>query len=79
MARTRIQENVGGSIEAPNYEGNDEEFPFLAGRFEQTDRLTLSVRYELLPNLNILAELSAISKSRVPDRNEWRAGFGWNQ
>ncbi|MBL0059938.1 MAG: hypothetical protein IPP40_00150 [bacterium] len=71
-------ENVGGSIYETNYEGNNENFPFLAGRFEHTDKINFSARYEVLPNLNLLFEIVAISKSRVPDRTEWKAGFGWN-
>jgi len=70
--------NVGGSIYESNYEGNDESFPFLSGRFEHTDKINFSARYEVLPNLNLLFEIDAISKSRVPDRTEWKAGFGWN-
>ena len=69
---------VGGSIYEANYEGNNEDFPFLAGRFEQTDKINFSARYEVLPNLNLLFEIDAISKSGVPDRTEWKAGFGWN-
>lgn len=71
-------ENVGGSIYETNYEGNNENFPFLAGQFEHTDKINFSARYEVLPNLNLLFEIDAVSKSRVPDRTEWKAGFGWN-
>lgn len=70
--------DVGGSIYEANYEGNNESFPFLDGRFEHTERISLSARYEVLPNLNLLLEIAEISKSRTTDRTEWKAGFGWN-
>lgn len=71
-------ENVGGSIDAPNYAGNDKEFPFLAGLFERSEELILSARYEILPNLNVIAQIAEVKKSRAQDRTEWRAGFSWN-
>ncbi len=71
-------ENVGGSIEAPSYAGNDEKFPFLAGRFGRREEFSLSARYEILPNLNVIAQIAGISESRVQDRTEWWIGFGWN-
>ncbi len=70
--------NVGGSIQSGNYEGNKESFPFLDGRFERTESIGMSARYEVLPNLNLLLALNKISESRLPDRTEWKAGFGWN-
>lgn len=70
--------NVGGSIYEANYAGNNEEFPFLDGRFERTESIRLGCRYEVLPGLNVMFEANAISASRVADRTEWKAGFGWN-
>lgn len=71
-------ENVGGSIYETNFEGNNESFPFLSGRFEQTSKIRFGARYEVLPNLNLRLEIDAISESRMQDRTEWKAGFGWN-
>ncbi|MCB9358000.1 MAG: hypothetical protein H6505_05420 [Calditrichaeota bacterium] len=70
--------NYGGSIFEPNYAGNDEDFPFLAGAYRRTDELTFSARYEVLPNLNLLGEISRIECQCGSVRNEWHAGFSWN-
>lgn len=70
--------NVGGSINEANYAGNNAEFPFLDGRFEHTETVSLTARFEVLPNLNLNFEVASISKSKLPDRTEWKAGFGWN-
>ena len=69
---------VGGSIYNANFEGNDKEFPFLAGSFERTTKLGLRVSWEPLPNLILFGEGMQIQQSRLNDRFETRAGFGWN-
>jgi hypothetical protein len=70
--------NVGGSIDSPNYADSDAEFVFLNGQFVRTETITISGRYEVLPNLNLLMSVASISQSKLDNRTEVRAGFGWN-
>ncbi|MCB1059190.1 MAG: hypothetical protein KDB65_03070 [Calditrichaeota bacterium] len=72
------EKNVGGSIDAPNFGDSDSDFVFLDGQFIRTETITLSGRYEVLPNLNLLFSLSNISQSKLDNRTEIHAGFGWN-
>jgi hypothetical protein len=69
---------VGGSIYTGNFQGNNNEFPFLAGQFERITRLGLRLSWEVLPNLLLFGEGMQIEESRAEDRFETNAGFGWN-
>jgi hypothetical protein len=70
--------NVGGSLYRSTESVMASEYPFLDGQFEHEDRMTFEARWEVLPNLNLLGSIASITRSRVPDRTEIRAGFGWN-
>ena len=69
---------VGGNIYTGNYEGNNTEFPFLAGEFERTSRMGVRVSWEVLPNLTVFGEGMQIEESKFKDRLETHLGFGWN-
>jgi len=69
---------VGGDIYHPNYEGNANEFPFLAGDFERTIRIGFEVLWEALPGLNLCGGVTAIRETREEERLETSVGFGWN-
>jgi len=70
--------NAGGSIYDGNYADSDVDFTFLDGQFEHIDRMSLSARFEVLPNLNLYGEAAQVTQSRREDRVEMRMGFGWN-
>ncbi|MBU1920103.1 capsule assembly Wzi family protein, partial [bacterium] len=70
--------NVGGDINIPGFEGNDQEYPFLAGEFERTTRKGVRVTWEVLPGLILYASGTQIEESRSKNRFETQAGFGWN-
>jgi hypothetical protein len=73
-----VDRNVGGDINAPNYAGNDQLFPFLAGHFERIIRVGVRANWEVLPNLFLFAERMKIEESNRSDRSETRGGFTWN-
>ncbi|MBU0509978.1 capsule assembly Wzi family protein [bacterium] len=70
--------NVGGDIYAANYKGNDREYPFLDGRFEQTTRVGIDASLEILPGLGVYGGIAWIDESNSDARTESRLGFGWN-
>jgi hypothetical protein len=73
-----VDRNFGGDISAPNYAGNEQLFPFLAGHFERIIRVGVRANWEVLPNLFLFAERMKIEESNRSDRSETRGGFTWN-